>query len=259
MEGLGVLAGFRLDGKVALVTGGSKGLGKVMATALAAAGADVAICSRNLAEGQSTAHDVAEATGKRIEAFAADVTSSAAVANLQKEVLAAFGQVDILINNAGNNVRGLVHELTEADFDSVIDTNLKSAFLCAQAFGPAMAERKWGRILNLSSILGSVALPGRVPYCAAKAGITAMTKVLALEWATQGVTVNALAPGPFATEMNLSILNDPEKYRAFIARIPMGRWGELEEIAGPALLLVSPAGAFITGTTLLVDGGWTAQ
>ena len=167
--------------------------------------------------------------------------------------------IDILVNNAGVNIRGASEALAEADWDTVIDTNLKGPFLCARAFGPRMAARGWGRIINLGSILSVIALPGRAPYAASKAGVANLTRVLGLEWAAQGVTVNAICPGPFGTEMNRPLLNDPEKYAAFVAKIPMGRWGELHEIKGAAVFLASDASSFVTGSLLFVDGGWTAQ
>ena len=169
------------------------------------------------------------------------------------------GPVDILVNNAGINIRGASHELAEADWDAVIAVNLKAPFLCARRFGPGMCDRGWGRVLNLGSILSVIAIPGRAPYASAKAGLLNLTRVLALEWATKGVTVNALCPGPFATDMNKQLLDDPEKYRAFVEKIPMGRWGELHEVAGAALFLCSDAASFVTGSALFVDGGWTAQ
>ncbi len=141
----------------------------------------------------------------------------------------------------------------------MIATNLKAPFLLSRALGPGMCKRGWGRIVNLGSILSVVALPGRAPYAASKAGVLNLTRVLALEWAGRGVTVNAICPGPFATDMNRQLLNDPAKYKAFVEKIPMGRWGELHEIAGAAVFLASDAASFVTGSALFVDGGWTAQ
>jgi NAD(P)-dependent dehydrogenase (short-subunit alcohol dehydrogenase family) len=254
-----VLDSFRLDGKIALVTGGARGLGLTMATALAEAGADVAISGRSIGPAEESAKAIATATGRRAHAFAADVTSAADIDRLASGVEAALGPIDILINNAGVNIRGTVDQLSESDWDSVIDTNLKGPFLCARAFGPGMVKRGWGRVVNLGSILGAVALGGRAPYASSKAGVINLTKVLALEWAGTGVTANAICPGPFATEMNLPLLNDPVKYQEFVKKIPMGRWGELDELAGAVVFLSSPASSFVTGTSLFVDGGWTAQ
>jgi NAD(P)-dependent dehydrogenase (short-subunit alcohol dehydrogenase family) len=254
-----VLDLFRLDGRRALVTGGHKGLGLMMARALAEAGAEVAVASRSLEACEQAAAGICRATGRRTAAFALDVTSGDAVAALPDEVERAFGPIDILVNNAGVNVRGNVQDLSEADWDAVLDTNLKGPFLCARAFGPRMCDRGWGRVINLASILGVVALGGRAPYASSKAGVINLTKVLALEWAAQGVTVNAIGPGPFATDMNLPLLNDPVKYQAFVQKIPMGRWGELHEIGGAAVFLASNAASFVTGALVLVDGGWTAQ
>jgi NAD(P)-dependent dehydrogenase (short-subunit alcohol dehydrogenase family) len=254
-----VIDSFRLDGRRALVTGGSKGLGLVMATALAEAGADVALVSRNLAECRAAADSIARATGRRLIAFEADVTRSDQVERLVTQVQEALGPVDVLINNAGINVRGAAEELSESDWDAVVGVNLKAPFLVARRLGPDMCRRGWGRVINMGSILSVIALPGRAPYASAKAGLLNLTKVLALEWAGRGVTVNAICPGPFATDMNKPLLNDPEKYKAFVAKIPMGRWGELHEIAGAAVFLASDAASYVTGSALFVDGGWTAQ
>jgi NAD(P)-dependent dehydrogenase (short-subunit alcohol dehydrogenase family) len=259
MAHIPVLDSFRLDGKVALVTGGARGLGLTMATALAEAGADVALSGRSLGPAEEAASALAKATGRRAKAFAADVTSAADVERLAASVESALGPIDVLINNAGVNIRGTVDQLTEADWNSVIDTNLKGPFLCARAIGPGMVKRGWGRVVNLGSILGAVALGGRAPYASSKAGVINLTRVLALEWAGTGVTSNAICPGPFATEMNLPLLNDPVKYQEFVKKIPMGRWGELDELAGAVVFLASPASSFITGASLFVDGGWTAQ
>jgi NAD(P)-dependent dehydrogenase (short-subunit alcohol dehydrogenase family) len=254
-----VLETFRLDGKVALVTGGARGLGLTMATALAEAGADVAITGRTLGPGEESAATIASATGRRAKAFAADVTVAADVERLVSSVEADLGPIDILVNNAGVNIRGTVDQLSEADWDTVIATNLKGPFLCSRAVGPGMVKRGWGRVINLGSILGLVALGGRGPYASSKAGVINLTRVMALEWAGTGVTANAICPGPFATEMNLPLLNDPVKYQEFVKKIPMGRWGELDELAGAVVFLASKSASFVTGASLFVDGGWTAQ
>lgn len=254
-----VLDLFGLDARRALVTGGAKGLGRVIAGALAEAGAEVALVSRTEGECRAAADEIAAATGRKTCAVAADVTQAGEIERMARQVEASLGPVDILVNNAGINVRGAADELAESDWDAVVAVNLKAPFLCARRFGPGMCERGWGRVLNMGSILSVIGIPGRAPYAAAKAGLLNLTRVLALEWAEKGVTVNALCPGPFATDMNKPLLNDPEKYRAFVAKIPMGRWGELHEVAGAALFLASDAASYVTGSALFVDGGWTAQ
>ena len=250
---------FRLEGRTALVTGGSKGLGRAMALALAQAGANVAICSRNLEEAVEAAEDVASATGRQTAGYTCDVTDGASVAKLAELCRDRFGRIDILINNAGVNVRKPTNQLTEEDWDQVVDISVKGSFLCSQAFMPEMIENQWGRIVMLGSIMSYVAIAGRAAYAAAKSGVLGLTKALALEGAPFGVTVNCLCPGPFETPMNRVLMNDPAAYQAFLAKIPVGRWGQPEEL-GPAIVyLCSPASAFMTGTSLTVDGGWTAQ
>ncbi len=241
------------------MTGGARGLGLTMATALAEAGADVALSGRSVEACREAAGKITAATGRRARGFAADVTKLADVERLKTEVEAELGPVDILVNNAGINIRGPIQQLTEADWDAVIDTNLKGPFLCARAFGPGMVERGWGRVVNLGSVLGFIALPGRAPYAASKAGIVNLTRVLALEWAGTGVTANAICPGAFATEMNRQLLDDPVKYKEFVAQIPMGRWGEVDELTGAVVFLASGASSYVTGTSIVVDGGWIAR
>jgi NAD(P)-dependent dehydrogenase (short-subunit alcohol dehydrogenase family) len=250
---------FRLDGRSALVTGGTRGLGRVMAEALAEAGASVCITSRSIDAARTATEEIAATSGARVEGIEAEVTTADGVNRLVDVAHRDFGHVDILVNNAGVNIRGAVGELSESDWDTVLDTNLKGVFLLSRAFGPAMCERRWGRVINISSMLAAIGLPGRGPYAASKAGVVGLTRVLALEWAACGVTVNAICPGPFATEMNRQLLEDPEKYAAFVQKLPVGRWGELHEIKGIVVFLASEASSFVTGAALAIDGGWTAQ
>lgn len=254
-----VLESFRLTGKIALVTGGARGLGRTIATALAEAGADVAIAGRSVEAADEAAAAIAAGTGRRARPFGADITKLDDVERLVSSVESGLGPIDILVNNAGVNIRGPINQLTEADWDTVLDTNLKGPFLCARAVGPGMVSRRWGRVINLGSVLGVIALAGRAPYAASKAGIINLTRVLALEWAGTGVTANAICPGAFGTEMNRQLLNDPVKYQEFVSRIPMGRLGEVDELAGAAVFLASPAASYVTGSALFVDGGWTAR
>lgn len=254
-----VLDKFRLDGRRALVTGGSKGLGRVIAQALAEAGASVAVVSRTLAQCEETAEAIRSLTGREAWPFAADVTVADQVDRLARQVESAAGSIDILINNAGLNIRGPVQSLSESDWDSVLDVNLKAPWLLARRFAPPMAERGWGRVVQMGSVLSAIGIAGRTPYASSKAGLLGLTRTLAMEFAPRGVTVNAICPGVFATDMNRPLMDDPKKYAEFVAKIPLGRWGEPHELAGAAVFLASDAACYVTGTTLYVDGGWTAQ
>jgi NAD(P)-dependent dehydrogenase (short-subunit alcohol dehydrogenase family) len=254
-----VLDRFKLDGKVALITGGARGLGQTMATALAEAGASIALAGRTLSSCADTAKEIATATGQRAEAFSADVTSETDVNRLVGEVESRLGPIDILINNAGVNIRGQLDQLSEADWDTVIDTNLKGPFLCSRAVAPGMLKRKWGRVINMGSTLSIVALPGRAPYASSKAGVVNLTRVLALEWAGTGVTANAICPGAFATEMNKPLMADPVRFKDFVSIIPMGRLGDLPELTGVVVFLASDASSYMTGSSVFVDGGWTSR
>ena len=250
---------FRLDGKVAMVTGGTKGLGLAMAHALASVGAHIAINSRHGAEAQVAAAEIVRKHGCRAVGVEADVTKPDQINGFVQQVVDELGGIDILITNAGINVRLPTTDLPLEDWQRVIDINLTGPFLCSQAVIPHMLKKGWGRVIHVSSIMGLVGLAGRPSYTASKGGIVLLTKTQALEFAEKGVTVNAICPGPFGTEMNKPLLEDPEKYQAFVSKIPMGRWGEMNELDGAVIFLASQTSSFMTGTTLTVDGGWTAQ
>ncbi len=247
-----------LEGRVAVVTGASKGLGKQMAIALAQAGATVALVSRSAEMLESVKAEI-EAAGYRSHAFVADVRDESDVSRMAGNVRDAAGAPDILINNAGVNLRKPLHEFSLEEWHLVTQTNLDSAFLCTRAFVPGMTEKKFGRIINMASTMAHVALAHRTAYCASKSGLLGMTKALALELAPHGITANAISPGPFATEMNTILIQDPTRNAEFISKIPAGRWGKVEEIGPLAVFLCSEAAGFITGTDILIDGGWTAQ
>jgi NAD(P)-dependent dehydrogenase (short-subunit alcohol dehydrogenase family) len=255
----GVMDRFRLDGRVALVTGGTKGLGRVIAEALAQAGADVAVAARDGEAAARVADEIAGSAVRKTLGLAVDVAASAQVDAMVKQVLGSFGRIDILVNNAGINIRGPIEQLAEADWDAVLDTNLKGPWLCCRAVAVPMKAQKWGRVINVSSMLGEISLPGRSPYASSKGGLTLLTKTLALEWARDGINVNALCPGPFATEINTPLLNDPAARAQMEANVPLARWGDPSELGPAAVFLASEASSFMTGATLFIDGGYTAR
>jgi NAD(P)-dependent dehydrogenase (short-subunit alcohol dehydrogenase family) len=250
---------FKLDGRVALVTGGNRGLGFVMAQALAEAGADVVITSRDQQKAEQSARTLAETTGRRALGLPVDVTSPPQVEQMMQTIVNTFGRLDILVNNAGINIRKPASEFDDASWHLIQETNLTAPFLCARAAARYMKEQGYGRIINLASMLGMVGLAERSAYCASKGGVIQLTKVLALEWAKYNIIVNALCPGPFATELNTVVMNDPEANKLFIDHIPLGRWGKPEELKGVIIFLASDAASFMTGSALTFDGGWTAE
>jgi NAD(P)-dependent dehydrogenase (short-subunit alcohol dehydrogenase family) len=249
---------FNLSGRVALVTGGSRGLGKAMAQIFAQAGADVFLSSRHEDELAPTAAQIAKESGVRAEYLVADMTHRGDVRRLAETAVARLGKVDILVNNAGGNQPQPIDQVTDEVWDNLVELNLTSCMALTRALTPGMKERRWGRVIHISSIMGLASTAGRNVYSATKAALIGMAKASAMDLGPYGITVNCLAPGPFATEMPMSILS-PQQQAALAARTVMNRWGRPEELAGPALLLASEAGSYITGTVLLVDGGCLAR
>ncbi len=250
---------FRLDGKVALITGGSKGLGASMAMGLAQAGAKTVICSRTQADCDRLAGEIAKETEQESLGVAGDVTQEKDVDRVFDTVIEKYGKLDVLINSAGINIRHLVEDFPLDEFKQVIDINLTGAWLCCRAAARIMKPQGSGSVVNIASALSGVGLKERSAYCASKAGLIGMTKTMALEWAESNVRCNALCPGPFLTEINVPLLKTPEKVQSLLELTALNRWAELHEIRGAALFLASDASSFMTGASLYVDGGWNAQ
>lgn len=254
-----VLDSFRLDGRVALVTGGNRGLGYAIAQALAEAGASVAIVCRTAAAAETAAAALSQLTGRECRGFACDVTQPEAVHALVDLVIADFGQVDILVNNAGLNVRGAIEDLTLDQFRSVQETNVTGPWLMCRALATHFKKRQQGRVINLGSAFSIITMPDRSAYSTSKGAVLQLTRTLALEWAPFNITVNCILPGPFHTEMNRTLSENPEVYKLFRAKIPLGRWGNPEELGGLVVFLASDAASFITGAGIAIDGGWTVH
>ena len=250
---------FGLDGRAALVTGAARGLGRAIALALADAGADVALGLRDASTGEDLAAEI-QAMGRVGLAVQMDVTSLEQITEAVEQVVARFGRLDILVNNAGLGPENPAEDVREEDFDLTVAVNLKGTFFASQAAGRVMIPQNFGRIINLSSQAGLVALPGESVYCMTKAAVSHLTKCLAVEWGGYNVTVNAVAPTFIATPGTKDALADPEFRTEVVDRIAgLHRIGEPMEVAGAVVFLASPAASLITGDTILIDGGWTAR
>lgn len=249
---------FSLKGKTAIVTGGNRGLGKAIVMGLAKAGANVVVVSRDIERNQAVIDEV-ESLGGTGSSFSVDLRNKDSIAAMVDQVVERHGSIDILVNNAGVSSTNFALDVTEEDWDRVMDLNVKSLFFCCQAVASKMKEQNFGRIINMSSVVGQVGDVGISPYTASKAAVINLTRSLALEWSRFGINVNAVGPAYIETEMNRDELNTPHVRDKIINKTPLKRLGEPEELTGMIIALASNAGNFITGQTIFVDGGWLAQ
>lgn len=253
-----MLERFSLVGKVALVTGASRGIGQAMAMGLAEAGADMALVARTSAALEQTAGMVRD-LGRTALVVPADVSRTESIRQVVDRVLAEYGRIDILLNAAGTQARKPALEMTEEDWDTVTTLNLKTVYFFSKAVAPFMIAAGKGKIINIASLTASIGIPNVSAYAAAKGGVLSVTRAMAVEWARQGINVNAIAPGYFRTELTRRMWEDPARSEWIVGRTPMGRWGDLEDLKGTAVFLASEASDFITGQLINVDGGWLAS
>jgi NAD(P)-dependent dehydrogenase (short-subunit alcohol dehydrogenase family) len=246
---------FDLQGRVAVVTGATRGIGRDIAIAMAQAGARVVVTGRT----QRDIDDVVGSIGADAFGAVIDVTDVTQIDEAMNDIRDRAGSIDILVNNAGLGANHRAEDITEADWDSMMDVNLKGLFFCCRAAGRIMLEQGSGRIINMSSQAGVVGIRNHTVYSATKGGVNMLTKVLALEWSSRGVNVNAVAPTFVRTPGTAARLDDSDTAADIVARIPIGRVGSTTDVAGAVIYLASPASSLVTGHTLLVDGGWTAQ
>ena len=249
---------FDLTGKVALVTGGSKGLGCAMARGLALAGADIVINSRDGGELESAMAEILQGTDRKGYSIVADLFNREDTVNLARQALEAMGRVDIIVNNAGTNIADPVDEIKDEDWSRLVELNLSAPMILVRELSAQMKERKWGRIINISSIFGLCTKEARGSYSATKAGLIGLTRTMAQDLGPWNITANAIAPGPFSTPLTDRLVQG--ELREYFDRMGvLGRWGKPQDLVGPVLLLASDAGSYMTGSTLVVDGGWTTR